>query len=124
MQRYSFATKAFTRCLPLRSPSKPSLFALINNAQALNTNPSNAKTSATSYNIQSLRLVSSNSGSNKSGGGTKAAVFGSVAVLSLFGGTLGYAGIDPEFRAYVEGVLPGAKEAFDTILGNVGQDEW
>ena len=124
MQRYSFATKAFTRCLPLRSPSKPSSFALINNAQALKTNPSNAKTSATSYNIQSLRLVSSNSGSNKSGGGTKAAVFGSVAVLSLFGGTLGYAGIDPEFRAYVEGVIPGAKEAFDTIIGNVGQDEW
>ena len=90
----------------------------------MKTNSSNGKTTATFYNTHSLRHMSSNSGSNKSGGGTKAAVFGSVAVLSLFGGTLGYAGIDPEFRAYVEGLIPGAKEAFDTILGNVGQDEW
>ena len=122
MQRYSLSTKAFTRCLSLRS-SNPSSFASINSPQSLNKNPTIATNTATAYNSQSFRLISSDPKSSHSGGGTKAALFGSIAVLSLFGGTLGYAGIDQEFRAYVEGMLPGAKEAFEAILGNAGHDE-
>ena len=35
----------------------------------------------------------------------------------LLGGTLGYAGIDPKFRAYVEDNVPGAEDVFSSILG-------
>ena len=125
MQSYSFASKAFTKGLILRSPSKPSSFSLINNSQVIKRNPANINGNVTAHNRQSFRLMSSNSGSNPSGKWK-------VAVLSLFGGTLlgyagiagiGYAGIDPEFRAYVEGLIPGAKDAFEAILGNPELDE-
>ena len=68
-------------------------------------------------NVPNSRCGSSHSGSNKSGGG-KVVLLGGVTVFTLIGGTLGYAGVDPDFRAYVEEMLPGAKEAFETILGN------
>ena len=57
-------------------------------------------------------------GASKNGGGPKLALLGGVTVLSLAGGTIGYAGIDPEFRTYVENLVPGAKEVFVNILGN------
>ena len=68
------------------------------------------------------RYASSSSGGTKSGGG-KAALLGGFTVVSLVGGTLGYAGIDSDFRAYIEELVPGAKEAFEAILGNVKSTE-
>lgn len=65
---------------------------------------------------QPSRFVST-SPNNRSTGGSKALIFGSVAVISIVGGTIGYASIDSEFRSYVEELLPGSKEAFDTIIG-------
>ena len=64
------------------------------------------------------RYASSSSGGTKIGGG-KVALLGGFTVVSLVGGTLGYAGIDSDFRAYIEELVPGAKEAFEVILGNV-----
>ena len=120
MQRYSVATKNFTWSL-LKSSPKPS-FSLPNSSHFTNRS-SKTNSSGTTYNGQLLRCMSSNSKSNESGGGTRAVAFGSVAVLSLFGGTLGYAGIDPEFRNYVEGLIPGAKDVFQAVLGSAGINE-
>jgi len=61
------------------------------------------------------RYASSSTGGG--GAGFKLALFGGVTVVSVAGGTLGYAGIDPEFRTYVEENVPGAKDVFGTILG-------
>ena len=46
-----------------------------------------------------------------------------TAMENMFGGTLGYAGIDPEFRNYVEGLIPGAKDVFQAVLGSAGINE-
>ena len=121
MQRYSAATKNFTRSL-LKSSPKPS-FSLSNSSHFTNRRSSKTNSSVTTYDGQLLRCMSSNSKSNESGGGTRAAAFGSVVVLSLFGGALGYAGIDPEFRNYVEGLIPGAKDVFQAVLGSTGINE-
>ena len=63
-------------------------------------------------------MSSDGTSSSKSSGAVKIALVGGVTVLSLAGGTLGYAGIDPEFRSYVESMVPGSKEVFETILGS------
>ena len=104
MQRYSAATKNFTRSL-LKSSPKPS-FSLSNSSHFTNRRSSKTNSSVTTCDGQFLRCMSSNSKGNESGGGTKAVAFGSVAVLSLFGGTFAYAGIDPEFRNYVDVICP------------------
>ena len=62
--------------------------------------------------------MSSDGTSSSKSSAVKIALVGGVTVLSLAGGTLGYAGIDPEFRSYVESMVPGSKEVFETILGS------
>ena len=64
-----------------------------------------------------IDLQTRNASSDSGGSGVKLALISGTAALSVAGGTLGYAGIDPEFRAYVEENVPGAKDVFSSILG-------
>ena len=119
----SAATKAFTRGLIFKSPLKQcSLRYNTHHGQSSNKAFANSNLTNAVHD-GSCRFMSSNSGSNKGSGGTKIFVFGGVAALSLVGGTIGYAGVDAEFRAYVEGMIPGAKEAFEAIIGNTESSE-
>lgn len=46
---------------------------------------------------------------------------GFVTVAGLAGGTLGYAGYDPEFRKVIEETVPGSKDVFAAVLGDAAK---
>lgn len=118
MNRSLKSATSLTRCLVLRLSSKQPLAFCHNDMQLLRSSIQIGRGSNGKFiqSQQSSRFVST-SPNNRSTGGSKALIFGSVAVISIVGGTIGYASIDSEFRSYVEELLPGSKEAFDTIIG-------
>ena len=67
--------------------------------------------------------MSSDGTSSSKSSAVKIALVGGVTVLSLAGGTLRYAGINPEFCSYIESMLPGSKEVLETILGSTEEVE-
>ena len=122
IHKSSTASKAFTRAVILRSPLKNRLLSHKHTFVVSRNNINNDRVfigKGTPLQFGNTCRLMSSDASTQGAGGTKVLMFGGVAVLlSMVGGTLGYAGIDAEFRAYVEGIIPGAKGAFETILGN------
>ena len=122
MHRSSAATKHLMQVFTLRVPLKPTSFIASNSYHASQCkigNPVNdIKNVVCNWHLRRAMSSGSSGEGKKNGGGSKFIVFGGVALISLIGGTLGYAGIDPEFRDYVEGMVPGSKEVLESILGN------
>ena len=124
MQRTCCKTYTLSKGLTLLSPSEklsPAYYRhFIRNDYSIFGATINPKYSIP--NVPSQRFGSSHSGSGKGGGG-KAALLGGVTIVSLIGGTVGYASIDSDFRNYIEENIPGAKEGFEVILGNTVSSE-